>query len=72
MQLSFGQKLLVLRKKKKVSQTELATQIGISQSNIANYESDKIRPSYEVLIKLADFFETSTDFLLRKNTPKSK
>lgn len=62
---TFGQKLLVLRRNKKVSQKDLATKLDISYSSIARYETDQVLPSADILVKLSDFFGVSIDYLLK-------
>jgi len=59
-----GQKIKDLRNKYRLTQTELATQIGVTKSTVAAYENDSRTPSYEVLLKLADVFKVSIDTLL--------
>jgi repressor LexA len=58
--------LLSLRKKKGITQKELASYLGISRQAYANYEAQTREPPIETLIQLADFFEISVDELLRK------
>lgn len=53
-----------LRKEKKLSQKELSEILKISQSVICDYENNKVDPTTNVLIKYADFFGVSTDYLL--------
>ncbi len=58
-------KLKYLRNKKGISQEKLANALGdISQQSINKYENHKIEPDIQMLIKLADFFDTSVDFLI--------
>lgn len=64
-----GRKIKDLRNKYRLTQTELATQIGVTKSTVAAYENDSRTPSYEVLIKLADVFKVSIDTLL---SPRSE
>lgn len=52
-----------LRNKKGISQQMLADAIGTSQQSINKYENHKIEPDIETLIKIADYFETSVDYL---------
>lgn len=57
-------RLLNLRKERKITQQRLAVDIGIDQASISSYESGKYYPTIEVLVKLADYFGVSTDYLL--------
>ena len=54
-----------LRLKKGISQEKLANAIsGISQQSINKYENHKIEPDIQMLIKFADYFDTSVDYLI--------
>ena len=68
----FGNNLSRLRKKRRLSQAQLAAAIGLSASSkgyISELESGKKRPSTELLLKLADYFSVSTDDLLGRTSP---
>jgi len=69
--MSFGQKLRKLRKEKELTQAELAKILNLGESTISFYESGKREPDYEILTKIANYFECSTDYLLcRTDNPK--
>ena len=68
MELSLGEKIMLLRKKKGLTQSELATALGVNQVNITSYENERYRPSLELIVKIADVFEVTTDYLLRTTT----
>ncbi len=53
-----------LRQKRKITQLRLGTEIEVSQETISAYESGKVEPKLDNLIKMADFLNTSTDYLL--------
>ena len=59
-----GSRLKALRLQKHLTQQQLATQLGITKSMISAYETSTRYPSYEILIKLASLFGTTTDYLL--------
>ena len=63
-------RIKVLRKEKKWAQSELAKKIGADGRQISRYENGKITPSVETVIKIAQIFEVSTDYLLKENSPK--
>ncbi len=53
-----------LRKANNLSQVELASALGVTKQCVSNWENDYIQPSIDTLIKLAQFFRVSTDYLL--------
>lgn len=60
-------RLKMLRKKIGKTQLQMAKYLGISQQAYATYESDKAQPPQDVLIKLADYFNVTTDYLLNRS-----
>lgn len=62
----FSIKLKELREEADFSQKMLANKIGVSQSTVGMWESGKREPNFEMVSKLADFFNCSTDYLLGK------
>lgn len=62
--LSFGKILKELRKNANMTQKELAGALWISKSAVSYYEQDIKHPSPEILIKIANVFHVSTDYLL--------
>ena len=62
----FGTRLRKLRKERDVTQTALAEVIGVVPSAIGKYERlPQSYPSVEALVKIADYFNVSIDYLLR-------
>ncbi|MEF3086450.1 helix-turn-helix domain-containing protein [Bacillus altitudinis] len=61
----FENRLIKLRKSKKLTQEQMSEKIGIHRATYANYERGYRQPDYDTLIKIADFFEVTTDYLLR-------
>ena len=59
-----GDKLKSLRTEKALSQEQLAKRLSITKSMISAYENSIRLPSYDVLNKIALFFNVSFDFLL--------
>ncbi len=62
--MDFGSKLKTLRKGEKLTQQQLANRLGVAKSVVSYYESGNRFPSYDVLIKIAHIFHTTTDYLL--------
>lgn len=54
----------MLRKQKKLLQKDLASFLGISVSTYSNWEQGKFEPDNNALIKLAEFYHVSVDYLL--------
>jgi len=61
---TLGKRLRALRLKLGLSQHQVAAATGITRGNICNYELDKFTPTGENLIRLAEFFGVSIDWLL--------
>jgi transcriptional regulator with XRE-family HTH domain len=60
----FGEQLLSIRKKKKVSQDELTKQIGVHAPVIGRYERNEVKPSIDVATNIANALGVSLDFLV--------
>lgn len=60
----FAENLKKFRKDNHVSQKTLSEHLGYGGTAIANYESGRNEPSIDDLIKIADFFGISMDYLL--------
>ena len=67
--MTFKQNLRKLRKAKRVSQTELADYLGISQRTISHYENGTAEPSLSCLWQIADYLNVSLDDLLGRVFP---
>ena len=67
-----SKKLILLRQQHKLSQSEVARRINISSSAVSAYEADVMSPSLETLVKLAELFHVSTDYLLDVGYPRDK
>jgi transcriptional regulator with XRE-family HTH domain len=65
--ITLGSKIKRLRKSLDLTQSELAKKIGADAVRVSTYENDKVMPSSEVLIKLAEVFNVSVDYLVREN-----
>ena len=59
-----SEKIKELRKAKRVSQVEMANALGLTKQCVSNWENDNIQPSIEMLVKIADYFGVTTDYLL--------
>lgn len=59
-----GKIIKQLRKERDITQADLAKAVGVTTSSIGMYETGVRNPSYDVIVKLAKYFNVSTDFLL--------
>ncbi len=62
-----GDKIREIRLAKKISQVELAKILDVTKQSVSNWENENIQPSIEMLSKIADAFNVSTDFLLSRD-----
>ena len=60
----FGERLAQVRKKKKISQDELAKAIGVHAPVIGRYERGEVKPSIEVATSMAEALKVSLDYLV--------
>ena len=64
-------RLKELRIKKHLSQTRLALELNMNQNTIFRYEKGVREADYETLVKIADYFNVSIDYLLcRTDNPQ--
>lgn len=63
MQNTFGERLKVLRKENHLNQEEIAKILGCTQRKVSYMEQGVTEPDLQTLIKLADYFGVSIDFL---------
>ncbi len=66
---TFGEKLKCLREEKKKdnaewTQTYVANKLGVARTTYTAYENDTKQPPMETILKIANLFSVSTDFLL--------
>lgn len=59
----FGNRLKTLRKSFNITQAQLAETLNERRATLSNYENKNVYPGFNMLIKLADFFHVSVDYL---------
>jgi transcriptional regulator with XRE-family HTH domain len=59
-----GERLRELRERRGLSGRAAATYLQISNAHVSDLENGKAKPSLELLVKLADYYHTSADYLL--------
>lgn len=65
--MTIGTKLKRLRDNRKISQSEIADKLGVSQSAYNKWESDQAKPNLDNLLKLSEFHEVDIKELLEEN-----
>lgn len=67
--MNLADRIQSLRKTKGISQEQLADQIGVSRQAVSKWESEQSTPDLDKIILLSDFFEVTTDYLLKGIEP---
>ncbi|MBV7532857.1 helix-turn-helix domain-containing protein [Chitinophaga sp. sic0106] len=70
--MSFGERLTISRKRKNLTQDQLAATIGTNRDMVGKYERDLTTPSIDVAGKMADALNVSLDYLVRNIDPESE
>ena len=63
-----SEKIRNLRKNFNINQVELANKLGVTKQCVSNWENDNILPSVDMLVKIAKYFNVTTDYLLELST----
>lgn len=63
--MKFHERLKTIREHKNIKQNAAAEKIGIKNNTLSSYESGDRKPDYDTLIKLADLYDVSVEYLLR-------
>lgn len=67
--MNMADRIQYLRKAKGISQEELAEKMGVSRQAVSKWESEQSMPDLEKIIAMSDFFEVTTDYLLKGREP---
>ena len=59
-----GQRIKELRTALNWGQVDLAKRLGVAKQTVSNWENDNIQPSIDMLVRLANLFHVTTDYLL--------
>lgn len=65
-QIKYKNNLLTLRNESKLSQEEFGKIFGIKQGTYCNYENGITEPSIDIMIKIADYFNVSLDYIFNR------
>ncbi|MCZ8519300.1 MULTISPECIES: helix-turn-helix domain-containing protein [Paenibacillus] len=67
-----GDKIALLREKQALTQEDLSRKLDISRASLSHYEKNRREPDYETIVKIADYFKISIDYLMgRTEDPHS-
>ena len=67
--MTISDRIRELRRKRGISQEELAEQLGISRQAVSKWESGQSMPDLDKIILLSDYFDVTTDYLLKGIQP---
>lgn len=67
--MNIADRILNLRKARGISQEELADKIGVSRQAVSKWESEQSTPDIDKIILLSDYFDVTTDYLLKGIEP---
>jgi transcriptional regulator with XRE-family HTH domain len=70
--MAIGDRLREARKNRRLTQEELSELSGVARENIGRYETGKSQPSIDVLLRLADALEVSTDYLFERDAEPTR
>ncbi len=68
----FGIRLKELREEANINQEKLAEILNTYRANINRYEKRTREPDYDTLVKIADFFDVSADYLLGRTDNRKR
>ena len=66
-----GKRLKMLRESNNLTQIELGKILGVGNVTLSQYEKGDRNPDYDTLLRIADYFNVSTDYLLGKTDLKN-
>jgi len=62
--MNFGERLRILRDTKGLTGEEFGKMVGAAKQTVSNWENNKRAPSKETMVKIAELYNTSVDYLL--------
>lgn len=68
--LMLNERIKQLRLAYKLNQVEFGRKLGVTKQCVSNWENNNIQPSVEMLVKIADLFSVTTDYLLGRDDKK--
>ena len=67
----FSARIKALRLEKRLRQDQLAVRLGVEKSTVSMYETDMRKPTLETLVRMANVFGVSTDYLLGRERTRT-
>lgn len=65
-----GNRIKELRLSHSLNQVEFAREMSVTKQTVSNWENNNIQPSIDMLVKIADFFNVTTDYMLNRDDKK--
>ncbi|WP_213951553.1 helix-turn-helix domain-containing protein [Tepidanaerobacter syntrophicus] len=62
--MEIGERIKHLREESRITQAELAKEIGVSPGNVGDWERGRAKPGFDALLALSRFFQISVDWLM--------
>ena len=66
------ERIMILMEERGVNGKQLTTELELAQSTLSEWKKGKAKPSHDAIIKLADYFGVSTDYLLGRTDDRGK
>lgn len=63
--MTFGERIQLLRKQRKMSQEELGEKLEVTRQTISKWELDQSTPDLDYIISISEFFDVTTDYLIK-------
>ncbi|WP_248927117.1 helix-turn-helix domain-containing protein [Paenibacillus hamazuiensis] len=71
--MKYGERIAQLREKYSMTQEDLSGKLGITRASLSHYENNRREPDYGTMLKIADLFNVSIDYLVgRVNDPHNE
>ena len=64
---SLNENIRALRMARGMNQVEFAKVLGVSKQCVSNWENDNVMPSVDMLVKIADLFKVTIDYIVGRN-----
>ena len=65
--MTLNENIKKLRVARGLNQVDFAKRMGVSKQCVSNWENDNVMPSVEMLVKIADFFNVTTDYMIGRS-----